>query len=258
MKLKNAHAGALAVLAILLAAALLYALVTPVRSAVNNAVAILTLPDPQAAIAAFRDYLLGFGAWAAVVSAALMVFQAVAAPLPAFVVTFANGLLFGWAWGALLSWTSAMLGAVLCFWIARALGRPAVEKLVGGSHALATWDLFFARYGNRAILVARLLPFVSFDIVSYGAGLTSISLWNFVWSTGLGQLPATLLYSYLGQNLTGSIQVLFWVFSITVALFVIGSALGPRMLRKIRAAQACRAAEGGCTVAKPDDQAVQP
>ncbi len=258
MKLKSAHVGALAVLAFLLAAVLLYGLVAPVRTALDHAVAILTLPDPQAAIAAFRDYLLGFGAWAAVVSAALMVFQAVAAPLPAFVVTFANGLLFGWVWGALLSWTSAMLGAVLCFWIARSLGRPAVEKLVGGSQALATWDLFFGRYGNRAILVARLLPFVSFDVVSYGAGLTSISLWNFVWSTGLGQLPATLLYSYLGQNLTGSIQVLFWVFSITTAIFVIGFALGPHVLRKIRAAQACRATEGECGVDKPGDQAAQP
>ena len=127
-----------------------------------------------------------------------------------------------------------MLGAMLCFWIARALGRPAVEKLVGGSQALATWDVFFARYGNRAILVARLLPFVSFDLVSYGAGLTSLSLWNFVWATGLGQLPATLLYSYLGQNLTGSVGVLFWVFSITMALFVVGSAIAPRVLRKIR------------------------
>lgn len=226
----------------LLSLAAVYWLDDSVHANVNNAVAILTLPDPQAAIAAFRNYLLGFGAWAAVVSAALMVFQSVAAPLPAFVVTFANGLLFGWMWGALLSWSSAMLGAVLCYWIARSLGRPVAEKLVGGSKALETWDVFFERYGVRAILVSRLLPFVSFDIVSYGAGLTSISVWNFLWTTGLGQLPATLLYSYLGQNLTGSIKVLFWVFSITVAIFVIGSAVGPHIVRKIRAANARKAA----------------
>jgi hypothetical protein len=34
--------------------------------------------------------------------------------------------------------------------------------------------------------------------------------------------------------LTGSIRVLFWVFSITLAIFVIGSAIGPRVLRKMR------------------------
>jgi len=232
---------AIAVILLAVLAIAAYGLSASLRSQVNQAVAIMTLPDPQAAIAAFKDYLLGFGAWAAVVSAALMVFQSVAAPLPAFVVTFANGLLFGWAWGALLSWSSAMLGAVLCYWIAQSLGRPVVEKLVGGGTVLETWDVFFARFGVRAILVARLLPFVSFDAISYGAGLTSIGLWDFFWATGLGQLPATLLYSYLGQNLTGSIRVLFWVFSITIAIFVIGSAIGPRVLRKMRAANALKA-----------------
>ena len=214
-----------------------YGLSAPLRSQVNEAVAIMRLSEPQVAIAAFKEYLLGFGAWAAVVSAALMVFQSVAAPLPSFVVTFANGLLFGWAWGALLSWTSAMLGAVLCYGIARSLGRPVVERLVGSSTALETWDLFFARFGVRAILIARLLPFVSFDVISYGAGLTRMGLWDFLWATGLGQLPATLLYSYLGENLTGSIRVLFWIFSITLAIFVIGSAVGPRVLRNMRASK---------------------
>lgn len=241
MKLKTSKSRALLVLLLLLAAGLIYGYVDGVRTAVDHAVRIMTMQDSQSAIQAFRDYLLSFGSWAALVSAVIMVFQSVAAPLPAFVVTFANGLLFGWAWGALLSWSSAMLGAVLCFWIARSLGRPVVEKLVGSSQALETWDLFFTRYGNRAILVSRLLPFVSFDVVSYGAGLTPITLWNFVWATGIGQLPATLLYSYLGQNLTGSIQVLFWIFSITIALFVLGSAFGPRWLKKLRAANAGQA-----------------
>lgn len=231
------------VLATVLSLGLVYWFDESLRKNVNDAVTIMTLPDPQAAIAAFKDYLLGFGPWAAVVSAALMVFQSVAAPLPAFVVTFANGLLFGWAAGALLSWSSAMVGAVLCYWIAQSLGRPVVEKLVGGGKALEVWDIFFTRFGVRAILVSRLLPFVSFDVISYGAGLTSIGFWDFVWATGLGQLPATLLYSYLGQNLTGSIKVLLWVFSITIAVLLIGSAIGPRIVRKIRAANARKAAD---------------
>ena len=256
MKLKTSRSRTLLILALLLATGLIYGYVDGVRTAVDSAVRIMTMQDPQLAIQAFRDYLLGFGSWAALVSAAIMVFQSIAAPLPAFVVTFANGLLFGWAWGALLSWSSAMLGAVLCFWIARNLGRPVVEKLVGSSQALETWDIFFSRYGNRAILVSRLLPFVSFDVVSYGAGLTPITLWNFLWATGIGQLPATLLYSYLGQNLTGSIQVLFWIFSITIAVFVVGSAFGPRWIKKLRAANAKQEASGDA--GQTDQDTVKP
>ena len=62
-----------------------------------------------------RKYIASYGALAPVVSAILMIFQSVIAPLPAFLITFANGLLFGVWWGAALSWSSAMLGAALCF-----------------------------------------------------------------------------------------------------------------------------------------------
>lgn len=229
---KTSTAGALLLIALGIAS---YFWVPAVQQAVNAIVSILSIRDVTQAIQTFREYLLGFGAWAPLVSGLLMVFQSVVAPLPAFVLTFTNGLLFGWAWGALLSWSSAMAGALVCFWIARSLGRPVVERLVGGSKSLEVSDLFFAKYGNRTILITRLLPFVSFDIISYGAGLTPITLRSFLIATGLGQLPATLAYSYLGQNLTGSIQVLFWVFTITLAIFVLGWIVGPGFLRRLRA-----------------------
>ncbi len=40
--------------------------------------------------------------------------------------------------------------------------------------------------------------------MSYGAGLTSMSFWSFFWATGVGQLPATIIYSYVGGMLTGT------------------------------------------------------
>ena len=166
-----------------------------------------------------RAYIASYGALAPVVSAILMVFQSVIAPLPAFLITFANGLLFGVWWGAALSWSSAMLGAALCFFIARALGRPVVVKLLSKS-AVNTADWFFQRYGKHAVLIARLVPIVSFDAISYGAGLTSMRFLGFAVATGIGQLPATLLYSYLGDRVTGSIKILFWTFGIVIAVSI--------------------------------------
>jgi uncharacterized membrane protein YdjX (TVP38/TMEM64 family) len=85
-------------------------------------------------------------------------------------------------------------------------------------------DRFFERYGKWAVLVARLLPFVSFDIVSYAAGLTAMGFWEFFWATGLGQLPATIVYSYVGGMLTGSARTmvtgLLIVFALTIVIFV--------------------------------------
>ena len=76
-----------------------------------------------------RDFMASYGAWAAVVSFALMIFQSVAAPLPAFILTFANANLFGWWQGAILSWTESAMAGAVCFWIARSLGREAVEAV---------------------------------------------------------------------------------------------------------------------------------
>lgn len=157
-------------------------------------------------IQSVKEYILSFGIWAPVVSFLLMVFQSVAAPLPAFLITFANAALFGWIYGAMLSWFSAMVGALLCFYIARFLGREVVEKLTSKT-ALQSVDAFFDKYGRNAILIARLLPFISFDIVSYAAGLTSMKLKDFIIATGLGQLPATIIYSYAGQMLTGGAKL---------------------------------------------------
>ncbi|MGL5314968.1 MAG: TVP38/TMEM64 family protein, partial [Peptostreptococcaceae bacterium] len=89
-----------------------------------------------------KEYILSFGMWAPIVSALLMVFQSIAAPLPAFLITFANAALFGWVYGAILSWSSAMLGAAVCFYIAKFLGRDIVEKLTS-KFALKNVDEFF-------------------------------------------------------------------------------------------------------------------
>ncbi|NCB55076.1 MAG: TVP38/TMEM64 family protein [Epsilonproteobacteria bacterium] len=171
-----------------------------------------------------KAYILSFGVWAPLISFALMVFQSVMAPLPAFLITFANAALFGWLWGAALSWTSAMAGALLCFYIARFLGREVVEKLTS-KMALESVDAFFEKHGVYAILIARLLPFISFDVVSYAAGLTSMRLSSFVIATGIGQLPATLVYSYAGEMLTGGARTFVYglliLFSVTILVYLI-------------------------------------
>ena len=181
-----------------------YFAVPSFKSGINTAFATLSQFDTNAVI----EYLRGWGAWAAVVSAILMVLQSIAAPIPAFLITLSNAAIFGWVIGAILSWSSAMAGAAVCFYIARGLGRDVVEKLTSKG-AMASVDVFFERYGDRAILICRLLPFVSFDFVSYGAGLTNMGFWRFFIATGIGQLPATIVYSYVGGTLSGGARNLF-------------------------------------------------
>ena len=181
----------------------IYLAVPGVNSFVNQAMAVLGSANLDTVAA----YIRSFGAYAMAFSFLLMVFSSLIAPLPAFMITLSNAAIFGWWQGAILSWSSAMVGAALCFFLARGLGRDVIEKLAGRG-ALAGVEGYFQKYGSKTILVCRLLPFVSFDAVSYFAGLTPIKFLPFFIATGLGQTPATIVYSYVGGMLTGGAKAL--------------------------------------------------
>lgn len=181
------------------------------------------------------SYIKSFGFYAVIVSFMLMMFQSLVAPLPAFLITFANAAIFGWWQGAILSWTSSMAGAALCFYIAKLLGRDVVEKITS-KFALESVDIFFEKYGRHTIIICRLLPFVSFDYVSYAAGLTSMGFVPFFIATGIGQLPATIIYSYVGGMLTGGAQMvvtaLLILFAISILVVLIKHIYNDRQNKK--------------------------
>ena len=194
----------------------IYLFVKPVNSFINQMVHYLSMLD----LDSLKEYILSFGVWAPIISFILMILQSIAAPLPAFLITFANAALFGWVKGAILSWSSAMVGAAVCFFIAKYLGRDVVEKLTS-KFAIESVDSFFEKYGKHTILIARLLPFMSFDLVSYAAGLTSMSFISFFVATGIGQLPATKVNSYVGGMLTGGAKLMMMGILTLTALSVL-------------------------------------
>ncbi len=89
---------------LLFAMLLAWALLPGVHEFINRSVAAFAAVDQQG----IERFIQSYGALAAVVSFLLMILQAIAAPLPAFLITFANASLFGAFWGGLLSWTSSM------------------------------------------------------------------------------------------------------------------------------------------------------
>ena len=216
IKKKSGLAKKLVLVSVAVVLLMVYLLVPAVNTAVNDIVKMFQTGDFES----MRSFIAQYGHWAMLVSGFLMIFQSLVAPLPAFFITLSNANLFGWWQGCILSFVSSMLGAALCFCIARILGRDVVEKICTKG-ALKQIEDFFAQYGKKCILVARLLPFISFDVVSYAAGLTAMDFWGFFIATGLGQLPACIVYSYVGGMLTGGAQLLFTGLLCLFALFVL-------------------------------------
>ncbi|MBQ0004747.1 MAG: TVP38/TMEM64 family protein [Clostridiales bacterium] len=212
----------IAVIAFFVALILMYVCVPSVHEWVNTVLVMFKTGN----FADMRAFIGKYGKWAMLISSLLMIFQSLAAPLPAFFITLTNANLFGWWQGCILSFVSSMAGAAMCFYIARFLGRDFVEK-VCTKGALLSIENFFEKHGKKCILVARLLPFISFDVVSYAAGLTAMDFWGFFLATGLGQLPACIVYSYVGGMLTGGAKLMFTgllcLFALAIIVVIIKS-----------------------------------
>jgi uncharacterized membrane protein YdjX (TVP38/TMEM64 family) len=111
----------------------------------------------------------------------------------------AGGVLFGPFWGTVYSLIGSEAGAVACFLLAHALGREAITRFL--HRDIAFGDRYPQRQMAYVVLFARLEPVFSFALVSYGAGLTGMSLRTFALSTLLGMTPGTVLLNYYGKSL---------------------------------------------------------
>ncbi|UCF76016.1 MAG: TVP38/TMEM64 family protein, partial [Betaproteobacteria bacterium] len=139
------------------------------------------------------------GGWGVAVSIALMVVHSFV-PFPAEILACANGMIYGPVWGTAVTWVGAMLGASVAFGLARWLGRPFVYRMLKEARRerLVRWS---RDRGGVALLTARLIPVIAFNLINYAAALTEISWWTFLWATGIGILPLTALSAILGDQM---------------------------------------------------------
>lgn len=153
---------------------------------------------PDLSVSELAGTIRGWGIWGAAGSIALMVLHSFV-PFPAELLACANGVVYGPVWGTVVTWTGAMLGAWAAFALARAFGRPFVERIVAAGHRKAL-DAWTETDGWRVALVSRFVPVIAFNLINYAAGLSRLSLWDFTWTTAVGILPGTVLMVLAGNQ----------------------------------------------------------
>ena len=134
-------------------------------------------------------------------------------PFPAEFVALAAGNVYGTVHGTILTWIGAMFGATLSFGLTRVFGQPFVNWALP-SRQLKLLDKWTDDQGASTLLISRFIPLIAFNLINYAAGLTKVSWWTFLWTTGLGILPLTALVVHMG----GQMQELSWPKLILVSL----------------------------------------
>ena len=135
-----------------------------------------------------------------------MILQAIIAPIPGEALMVIGGAVFGSLPAIVIGEVGGCIGALVCFLIARKGGRTLVIKMIGRK-GLEFADNWFKRHGFYAVLLARLIPFIPIDAISYGAGLTAMSLKSFFVATAIGMLPRVIFYSYIGEFAANNVIV---------------------------------------------------
>lgn len=123
----------------------------------------------------------------------------VISPIPSGAVALVAGALYGTLMGGALTIAGAVIGAATAFALSRHFGRHPVMASQTGLARLVTRD----RSQNKLtalVFATRLIPFISFDAVSYLAGLTPIRFHRFVLATAAGTTPVCLAFAAAGAS----------------------------------------------------------
>ncbi|VAW93007.1 hypothetical protein MNBD_GAMMA23-822 [hydrothermal vent metagenome] len=156
------------------------------------------------------------GYWGPLLIIVLMAGAIVMSPIPSAPIAIASGLVYGHSWGTLYVLIGAELGALIAFTVSRLLGYSYVQKKFGNTIVKYKF-LHSENHLMVAVFVSRLIPFISFDIVSYAAGLTKISYFQFALATFAGILPASFLLAHFGGEMVNNdIQQMF------ITIFLLG------------------------------------
>ena len=137
--------------------------------------------------------------------------------IPSLPLDALGGAVFGPLLGTIYSVCGAMAGSLITFYFARWLGRDALTRLL--KKDITFCDMCTERQLVYVIFFARLLPMISFDLISYGAGLTNISYRGFITATLLGLVPLTFAVSYSGRSFFSASRSSLIIGGIVVALF---------------------------------------
>ena len=182
---------------------------------VAGSIWLMLVPGPS--LAMLEETIRSWGMWGVAGSIALMIVHSFV-PFPAELLACANGMVYGVLWGTVVTWTGAMLGALLAFVLARRLGRPFVQRIVA-SRDWRKLDDWTASNGWQVALVSRFIPVIAFNLINYAAGLSRLSLWDFIWTTGVGILPVTILMVTAGDRID-SLGWPIWLAFVMAALLL--------------------------------------
>jgi len=183
-------------------------------------IAVLWTPGRSAAdkVAVIQDYFRSFGVLAPLAYVGIVVIEVVVAPIPGLMLYAPGGMVFGGFLGGLLSLLGNTLGAGIACQLIRVLGGKRFTSWLEQGR-LKRHQERLSRSGMWLILLLRVNPLTSSDLVSYAAGLAGIPVWKVMLGTLAGMAPLCWAQAYLADGILRAIPQLLYPLLILCGIY---------------------------------------
>ncbi len=180
---------------------------------------------------ALKDLILSFGHYSMIAFVLIQVLQVIVFFIPGEVVQIVGGYVFGPVLGSILSSIGIITGSVLGYYIARTLGKKYINNLIERKNLTRIKKILDTGSNNLVIFIIYFIPGIPKDILVYVAGISKVTIKDFIIYSSLGRVPWIIVSAFFGhgvhnQNYASVITIAI----IASLLFIIGIFKGNKII----------------------------
>ncbi len=181
-----------------------------------------------------KTWVLGHGAWAAVIYiATFVVLPIFFFPVP--VIVLAGGTIFGLFKGTLYTMIGVLINTPIMYFIGRFLLKDFVHNFVDNHMSEKLRKAL--KSTNQKVLalvlfIIRLSPIFSYNLVNYISGVTEIKFLPYILTTIAGVLPGVIIFINIGENVLNVGSKEFFISLSFLLVLVIISAIISKIFLK--------------------------
>ncbi|MGG1396383.1 TVP38/TMEM64 family protein [Bacillus salipaludis] len=156
--------------------------------------------------------------------------------LPLFLFVMANASAFGLWWGFLFSWLGACIGALLLFFVIRRFGQRRLLSFLPKHPKVRKLMDWVDRHGFGPLFILLCFPFTPSAVVNIVAGLSKISMYQYMLAVFIGKMVMIFTISFVGYDLHSLITKPYRTIIVVGVIFIlwyVGKRIEVRLNRRI-------------------------
>ncbi|MDR7001354.1 TVP38/TMEM64 family protein [Neobacillus niacini] len=156
--------------------------------------------------------------------------------LPLFLFVMANASAFGLWLGFLYSWLGACIGALLLFFIIRRFGQKRLLSFLPKHPKVRKLMDWVDRHGFGPLFILLCFPFTPSAVVNIVAGLSKISMYQYILAVFIGKMVMIFTISFVGYDLHSLITKPYRTIIVVGVIFILwyfGKRIEVRLNRRI-------------------------